>query len=476
MFVNLSEVIDYICDHEIQMIDLKYVNLYGGWHHITLPAARLNEEAFLRGIPFDGSSTPGFKTTEAGDMVLIPDPRTAYFDPFWEIPTLSLFCGIAEADTREPFARDPRSIADRAEAYLRDTGIATHSHWSPEFEFYIFDSVNYTNNDHQAIYSIDSISANWNTHKPEDKNISHRLGHHGGYHAAPPMDTAYNLRSEMVSLLEHADIPVRYHHHEVGGPGQNEIEIMLDSMRRSADKAMWTKYIIKMVCHRHGKTATFMPKPLYGVAGSGMHFHQHLFKGNAPLFYEKGGYADLSETAMYYIGGLLKHGPALLALTNPSTNSYKRLVPGFEAPVRSFFSLGNRSAAIRIMKYATEPMEKRIEFRPPDATGNIYLSMSAQLMAGIDGIINKIDPREEGFGPYDVNVFSLPPEERDKIAELPTNLQDALIALEKDHDFLLKGDVFSEDMIQTWIKQKRKEEVELLRRPHPYEMEMYYEA
>lgn len=475
MFLYREEVLDYLQDHQIAMVDLKFVNLFGGWHHITLPASHFTSETFDKGIAFDGSSTPGFKTTEAGDMVLLPDPRTAYHDPFWDAPTLSLFCGIAEADTREPFSRDPRSIAARAEAYLAETGIATHSKWGPEFEFYIFDSINYRNNDHQAAYSIDSEEAGWNS-MIEGKNRGHRMGAGSGYHAAPPMDRSFNLRSRMVGLLEAADIPVNYHHHEVGGPGQNEIEIILDTLRRSADKAMWTKYVIRMVAEHAGKTATFMPKPLHNIAGSGMHFHQHLFKGEEPVFFQKGGYADLSDAALYYIGGLLAHGPALLALTNPSTNSYKRLVPGFEAPVKSFFSLGNRSAAIRIMKYATEPMEKRIEFRPPDATCNIYLAMSAQLMAGIDGILNKLDPREMGFGPFDVNMFDLPQQERDKIQSLPTSLDQALTALEGDQDFLLQGNVFSKDLIDTWIRVKREEAARLRRRPHPYEMEMYYDV
>jgi len=475
MFITREEVLDYLHDHQIQMVDLKFVNLFGGWHHITLPASHVNHETFDRGIAFDGSSTPGFKTTEAGDMVLLPDPRTAYHDPFWDVPTLSLFCSIAEADTRAPFSRDPRSIAGRAEQYLQDCGIATHSKWGPEFEFYIFDSINYRNTDHEAGYVIDSEEAGWNSMLP-GRNEGHRMGAHAGYHAAPPMDRSYNLRSEMVRLLEGADIPVNYHHHEVGGPGQNEIEIILDSLRRAADKAMWTKYVIRMVAKNHGKTATFMPKPLYNVAGSGMHFHQHLFRGEEPLFYKKGGYADLSDTALYYIGGLLSHGPALLALTNPSTNSYKRLVPGFEAPIKSFFSLGNRSAAIRILKYATEPMEKRIEFRPPDASCNIYLAMAAMLMAGIDGIQRRLDPRELGFGPFDVNVYNLPPAERDKIASLPTSLDEALNALEQDQDFLLAGGVFTPDLLETWISRKRDEAAQLRRRPHPFEMELYYDV
>ena len=475
MFVSREEVLDYMHDHEIQMVDLKFVNLFGGWHHITLPASHFNLETFERGIAFDGSSTPGFKTTEAGDMVLLPDPRTTYPDPFWDVPTISLFCSIAEADTREPFSRDPRSIAARAEEYLVQSGIATHSKWGPEFEFYIFDSINYRNDEHQSSYMIDSEEAGWNS-MLAGPNQGHRMGAHGGYHATPPADRGYNLRSEMVRHLEAADIPVNYHHHEVGGPGQNEIEILLDTLRRSADKAMWSKYVIRMVAQVHGKTATFMPKPLYGVAGNGMHFHQHLFKDGEPLFYEKGGYADLSDTALHYIGGLLTHGPALLALTNPSTNSYKRLVPGFEAPVKSFFSLGNRSAAIRIMKYATEPMEKRIEFRPPDGTCNIYLAMAAMLMAGIDGIKRKIDPTKAGFGPFDVNLFTMPEEQRETIASLPTSLDAALDALEADHGFLLAGDVFTPDLIATWIKVKRAEADQLRRRPHPYEMELYYDA
>jgi glutamine synthetase len=474
MFVSRDEVLGYIQDHQIEMVDIKYVNLFGGLHHITLPVSHFDDATFVRGIPFDGSSTPGFKSTEAGDMVLLPDPKTAYPDPFCKRPTLSMFCHIVEADTREPFARDPRGIAKRAEAYLKTAGVASHSRWAPEFEFYIFDSIHYCNTENESSYRIDSKQAIWNA--GADNNGSHLMGHHAGYHAAQPRDPSHDLRTEMVCHLEASDIPVNYHHHEVGGPGQNEIEVILDTLPRAADKAIWAKYVIRMTAHNAQKVASFMPKPLHNVAGSGMHFHQHLFQGETPLFYEKGGYADLSDTALYYIGGLLKHGSALLALTNPSTNSYKRLVPGFEAPVKSFFSLGNRSAAIRIMKYATEPLEKRIEFRPPDATCNIYLAMAAQLMAGIDGIVNKIDPRVEGFGPYDVNVFNLPQAERDLIQSLPTSLDAALDALEEDHDFLLQGDVFTKDLLETWISTKRAEAANLRRRPHPHEMELYFDA
>ncbi len=475
MFEHREEVLGYIIDHEIEMVDLKFVNLFGGWHHITLPAAQFTQDVFEEGVPFDGSSTPGFRSTEAGDMVLLPDPRTAYHDPFWEMPVLSIFCDIAEADTREPFVRDPRSVAARAEEYLRSSGIGTHSKWGPEFEFYLFDSINMANDEHRAMVHIDSEEGAWNR-MLDEANEGYRIGNHGGYHVSPPADRSYNLRSEMVRQLQAAEIPVRYHHHEVGGPGQNEIEIMMDTLRRAADKAMWVKYVIRMVAHQYGRTATFMPKPLYNIAGNGMHFHQHLFNEGDPLFYEKGSYADLSPTARWYIGGLLYHGASLLALTNPSTNSYRRLVPGFEAPVKAFYSLGNRSAAVRILKYATQPMEKRIEFRPPDATCNIYLAMAAQLMAGIDGIKRKIEPAEYGFGPFDVNVFKLPPEERDKIQSLPGSLTEALDALEKDHDYLLQGGVFTEDIIKTWIAQKRIEADALRGRPHPYEFEMYYEC
>ncbi len=477
MFRNPGEVIKFAQDKKIEMIDLKFIDLFGRWHHLSLPRSQLNLDMFRRGVPYDGASTPGFKSVESGDMVLLPDVKTAKLDPFWNMPTLSLICSSAEADTCELYKREPRRVAQKAEEYLVKTGIADRSMWATEFEFYIFDSIAYKNDINMASYIIDSKEADWNSALEEEKNLGHKIPTHGGYHAIPPLDALFDVRAEMVKIVEDGGIKVRYHHHEVGGPGQSEIEILEDTLTNMGDITMWIKYVVKMVARKRGRTVTFMPKPLYNEAGNGMHFHQHMFKGNRPLFYDRKGYAGLSKLALYYIGGLLSHGPALLALTNPSTNSFKRLVPGFEAPVKLFFSLANRSAAIRIPKYAQKPAEKRMEFRPPDNTCNVYLALAAQLMAGIDGIKRKIDPTRAGFGPIDKNVFALPQEEKDKIASVPTTLKEALDALRQDHKFLLEGGVFSEDILEVWIDQKLNNEYnEVRNRPHPYEMSLYYDV
>ena len=477
MFNNPKEVIRFAQDKKIEMVDLKFIDLFGKWHHLSLPKSQLNMGMFKRGVPFDGSTTPGFKSVESGDMVLIPDIKTAKLDPFWNMQTLSFICSSSEIDDLKPFKREPRYIAQKAEEYLIKTGIADKSLWSTEFEFYIFDSISYKNDINMSSYVIDSNEADWNSGLMEVKNLGHKIPTHSGYHAIPPLDDLFDVRTEMVKLIEEGGIPVRYHHHEVGGPGQSEIEILHDTLTNMGDITMWIKYVIKMVAKGHNHTVTFMPKPLYNEAGNGMHFHQHLFKNGKPLFYSKKGYAGLSQLALYYIGGLLTHGSALLALTNPSTNSYKRLVPGFEAPVKLFFSLANRSAAIRIPKYATDPKEKRLEFRPPDGTCNVYLALAAQLMAGIDGIKRKIDPTKAGFGPFDLNIFALGPKEKEKMKSVPTTLKEALEALKEDHQFLLEGDVFTEDILEIWIDHKlNKEYNEVRNRPHPYEMSLYYDV
>ena len=476
-FRSAKEVTKLARDKKIEMVDLKFIDLFGKWHHLSLPVSQLSIDMFKKGVPFDGSSTPGFKSVESGDMVLIPDVRTAKLDPFWNMPTLSFICSSFEIGSSKPFKREPRYIAQRAEEYLTKTGIAEKSIWSTEFEFYIFDSVSYRNDINMASYIIDSNEADWNSGLMEGKNLGHKIPSHSGYHAIPPLDDLFEVRTEMVQLIERGGIPVRYHHHEVGGPGQSEIEILHDTLTNMGDITVWIKYVIKMVARKHDHTVTFMPKPLYNEAGSGMHFHQYLFKGGKSLFYDKKGYAGLSKLALYYIGGLLSHGSALLALTNPSTNSYKRLVPGFEAPVKLFFSLANRSAAIRIPEYATEPQYKRMEFRPPDGTCNVYLALAAQLMAGIDGIKRKIDPTKAGFGPFDQNIFALSPEERQNLKSVPTTLKEALEALEGDHQFLLEGGVFTEDLLEIWIDHKLNREYnEVRNRPHPYEMNLYYDV
>ena len=407
-------------------------------------------------------------------MVLIPDLHTGKIDPFWEIPTLSFICTTLEADSHEIFTNDPRNIAIRAEAFLQETGIGDESRWGPEYEFYIFDDVEYESGSNRASYRLNCREADWNS---AEGGHGHYIPLHGGYHAIPPKDQFYNLRTEMTMHLEAMGVPVKYHHHEVGGPGQSEIETPMMGLVEAGDVTMLIKYVTKMTAHRHGLTVTFMPKPLYGEAGSGMHFHQHIFKQGCNVFYDPMGYGYLSQTALYYIGGLLSHGAALLAITNPSTNSYRRLVPGYEAPVNAFFSLGNRSAAVRIPKYANQPDTARIEFRPPDATGNVYLMLAAQLLAGIDGIIKGIDPTQEGFGPFDANIFAWSAEQRAKIKALPNSLDTALIALEEDHEFLLAGNVFSEELIRQWIDFKRHQEYyPVQNRPHPYEMSLYFDV
>jgi len=467
---------DFIRRHKVEMIDLKFSDLFGRWQHLTLPVSAFEPAVLERGVAFDGSSVAGFRRKEAGDLVLIPDPGTALLDPFWEMPTLSLICQAAHADTCTSFTRDPRAIARRAIEYLRKSGVATDSLWLAELEFYIFNEVSYGNEVNAAFYRINSEEADWNAAGSGAKQLGHNIPHQGGYHAIPPLDRLYQLRARMVKLIEQAGIPVRYHHHEVGGPGQCEIELTRRPLLQSADGTMWAKYLIKNAAIKSGLSATFMPKPLYAEAGSGMHFHQNLVRGRKNLFHGRVGAEGLSELALFYIGGLLAHGRALLALTNPSTNSYKRLVPGFEAPTLLFFGLANRSAAIRIPKYAQEPAEKRIEFRPPDGTCNVYLAMAAMLMAGLDGIRRRIDPRKAGMGPINTDIRRLRPEELQGITPVPASLREALQALQEDHAFLTTAGVFPEEFVSVWAEQKvAREADEVQNRPHPYEMTLYYD-
>lgn len=474
MFQDFEEAHQFIDEHSIQTVDLKYSDLWGRWHHLTIPTSQFTAKLMTRGIGFDGSSV-GLKNVKAGDMVMSPDLTTGFQDPFWDVPTLSFICTTLDADTHEIFNNDPRNIAQQAEAYLRSTGIATESRWGPEFEFYLFDNASFENQDHRAGYGFDSLASE--AQSSATGSSGSYIPVHGGYHVAPPKDRFYNLRNEIILHLEAMGVPVKYHHHEVGSLGQVEIEVPMMGLIPAGDAIMLAKYTTKMVAVQHGKVATFMPKPVYGEAGNGMHFHQHIFDEDTNLFYDKDGYGYLSETARYYIGGLLHHGAALLGFTNPSTNSYRRLIPGYEAPINAFYSLGNRSAAIRIPKYANQPDTARFEFRPPDATANPYLALAAQLMAGIDGIQKKMDPTELGFGPINEDVFSWSEEKRATIKPLPTSLESALNALEEDHEFLLAGDVFSEDLIANWIKHKREEEYTQVRnRPHPYEMSLYFDV
>ncbi len=473
---SYNELRTLIRRHKIEMVDLKFVDLFGRWHHVTLPTGSFDARTFERGVPFDGSGVAGFRRKEAGDMALIPDPATALLDPFWEIPTLSIICRVVEADTQDEFTRDPRVIAQRAVRYMKQLGIATRSLWMAELEFYVFSQVAYANDVNHAFYQIDSEEADWNTASGEENQMGHNIPHKGGYHAIPPLDRLSGLRAEMSRMIEQAGMPVRYHHHEVGGPGQCEIELTRQPLLKTADGIMWAKYVIKRLAVRKNRSATFMPKPLYDEAGSGMHFHQNLMKGNRNLFFDRNGPHGLSDTALHYIGGQLKHGRALLALTNPSTNSYKRLVPGFEAPTLLFYGVANRSAAIRIPKYANEAAEQRIEYRPSDATANVYLSMAAMLMAGLDGIRKRIDPRKRGWGPIDEDIKSLSKAKLRKIVPVPTSLRESLQALEEDHRFLTEGGVFPEDFFPVWIDRKIRHEADAIRnRPHPYEMSLYFD-
>jgi glutamine synthetase len=471
MFQALDEAVAFIRHKSVAMVDLKFCDLWGRWRHVTLPSGRFNARLLETGVGFDGSSL-GLSAVKSGDLVLVPELATAFLDPFWDVPTISFLCATLEADSRQPFPHDPRTLAARAEEFLRTSGVGDASVWGPEFEFYLFDGVSYENGMNVAAYRVESREADWKSH---ELGSGYTIPRHGGYHAIPPQDHLHNARTKISMHLETIGIPVKYHHHEVGGPGQCEVETRMLPMVRAGDVTLLAKYVARMTAREMGMTATFMPKPLFGEAGSGLHFHQQVWRGDANAFYDPAGYGCLSETARFYIGGLLTHGPAVMALTNPSTNSYRRLVPGYEAPVSAIFSLGNRSAAIRIPKYANSPESARLEFRPPDATCNPYLAVAAQLMAGIDGVRRRMEPTALGFGPYDEDVFSWPAEKRAQIKALPTSLDEALDALERDHDFLLEGAVFSPEMIHRWVARKRSEERSVRDRPHPFEIELYYD-
>lgn len=473
MFQEFGDSLQYVQKHEIKLIDLKYCDLWGSWRHLTIPATQFTARLLETGIGLDGSSV-GLKNVKAGDMIMVPDISSGFVDPFWEVPLLSFLCTIQSGDVHEVFSNDPRGIALRAESYLQSTGIGTHSRWGPEFEFFVFDKAVYKNIMGQAGYSFISGAAEWSR---RENGVGPYLAQHGGYHACPPKDRYFNLRNNLALTLDSMGVPVKYHHHEVGSAGQLEVETPMMGIISAGDAVLLVKYAAKMTAAQYQKSVTFMPKPIYGEAGNGMHFHQNLFDSKRNVFYDPDTYGCLSQTAKYYIGGLLHHGPAVLGLTNPSTNSYRRLVPGYEAPVNAFYSLGNRSAAIRIPKYACRSDTARIEFRPPDATCNPYLALAAQLMAGIDGIKRQLDPADLGYGPIDEDIFSWTDNKRREIKPLPTSLEEALQALEEDHEFLLEGDVFNENLIQAWVEHKREAECYPVRsRPHPYEMSLYYDV
>ncbi len=467
-----SDVSALIKSEDIKILDFKFCDLLGTWQHFSSSVTDYNEEIFENGLGFDGSSIRGWKTIEASDMLVIPDSTTAWVDPFYAHPTLSFICSIEDPITREPYNRDPRGVAARAEAYLKSTGVADTAYFGPEPEFFIFDDVRYANESGGAHYSVDSHEAVWNTDADEEQNnLGYKIRNKAGYFPVPPHDTLQDIRSEMVLTMELLGIHCEAQHHEVATAGQCEIDMRFAPLKRMADQVQIYKYVVRNVANQHGKTVTFMPKPVFGDNGSGMHTHQSLWKGGNTLMVGD-GYAGLSETALHYIGGILKHARALIAITNPTTNSFKRLVPGFEAPVSMVMSARNRSAAIRIPTYSPSPKAKRIEFRSPDATCCPYLAFSAMLLAGLDGIQNKVDPGD----PVDKDLYHLAPEELARIPQAPASLEAALDALEADHEFLLKGDVFSEDLIKSFIAGKRAECDQLRLRPHPYEFELYYDA
>lgn len=476
IFASPEEALRFVADDEVEMVDLTFTDLIGRWHHVTLPGAAFKENTFSSGVAIDSSSVPGFKSPKRGDNVLVPDLKTGRIDPFWETKTLTFTCSVFEAGTMKPFIRDPRNVLKKAEDYLASLKIADGCKFSPEYEFYIFDGAEFINQHNQASYFLASQEAGWIPNGDDSLGLGNKIPHQSGYHAMPPRDLYYNIRADMVKRMTKEGIKVKYHHHEVGAPGQLEIEVLFEEPLDAADQGMLIKYIARMVAKSRGKTITFMPKPLYDTAGSGMHFHQFLHAEGKSLFYEEGGYANLSPLAIDYIAGLLKHTPAVMGFTNASTNSYKRLVPGFEAPTRIFFGLANRSACIRIPKYDDNELVKRIEFRPGDATGNIYLAIAAQLLAGLDGVKNKFDASAYNFGPFDQDIKNIPPEQLENIGSVPTNLQDALDKLDGDRDFLTSAGVFTDDLIDAWIDFKLENEFhQLQNRPHPYEMELYFD-
>jgi len=475
MFTAISQAHNFCEENSIKMIDFMMVDLDGRWRHLTMPVGRFTERTLEDGVGFDGSNY-GFAPVEKSDMVFVPDLVSAHVDVFAEVPTLAVLGDVYVIDLPENtrFDQYPRNVALRAEEYMRKLGIADEMRIGPEFEFHVFEHVSYQVEPNGSRYRVDTEQAAWNTGRKRG-NLGYKLPVKGGYHIAPPMDRLSGFRSHVCMLMERQGIRVKYHHHEVGGPGQLEIEVESGSMAEMADKTMMTKYLIKNAAIAERKTATFMPKPVYAEAGNGMHVHIQLFKGGEPLFYDANGYSQLSETALWFIGGLLTHARALCAFTNPSTNSYKRLVPGYEAPVTIGYATSNRSSVIRIPAYAKAPEQKRFELRCPDGTCNPYYAFSAILMAGLDGIRKQIDPRKEGFGPYDFNLYNLSPEEQRKIRRLPRSLDEALDALEGDREFLTAGGVFPERLIEIWIGKKREDAASYNRLPHPVEFEMYYD-
>ena len=473
MTKTAKAVVQRIKDQGIQIIDARFTDLFGGWQHYSLPATRLTEELMEEGLGFDGSSIKGFQVINESDMLMIPDPTTAFVDPTLKVPTLVITCDIIDPLQRKPYSRDPRTVAKKAEAYLKRTGIGDTAYFGPEAEFFLFSDVRFSQGANHGFYHLDSPEAVWNTGaEVPGGNKGARIRHKDGYFPVPPTDTLQDIRSEMILKMAEVGIEIELHHHEVATAGQCEIDMKFDSLVSMADKVQKYKYIVRQVAREYGLSATFMPKPIFGDNGSGMHVHQSLWQDGEPLFFDETQYALLSKLAQYYIGGILKHAPALLAICAPTTNSYRRLVPGFEAPINLVYSQRNRSAAIRIPTYSSSPTARRIEFRAPDPQANPYLAFAAMLMAGLDGIQNKIAPPP----PLDVDIYELSPEDRRAIRSTPGSLSEALDALELDNAFLLKGGVFTPDLIDAFIDTKRKEAISLALRPHPHEFMMYYDA
>jgi glutamine synthetase len=467
-----SEVIAFAKEHGAKMLDLKFLDFPGLWQHTTLPIHRLDESFFEDGAGFDGSSIRGWQPIHASDMLLIPDPTTARMDPFPKEPTLSLICNIVEPITREPYTRDPRNVAQKAERYLRSTGLADTAYFGPEAEFFVLDDIRYEQTAQGAFYHLDSAEGTWNTGRCEQPNLGYKPRHKEGYFPVPPTDSLLDLRTEMVLELEKMGVEIEVQHHEVATAGQCEIDMKFEPLLKMGDNLMWFKHVVKNVARRNGRTVTFMPKPIFGDNGSGMHIHISLWKDGKPLF-SGDKYAGLSQMALHFIGGILKHAQAICAFSNASTNSYRRLVPGYEAPINLAYSSRNRSAAIRIPMYSPSPKSKRIEFRTPDPSCNPYLTFAACLMAGLDGVENRVSPGD----PLDKDIYALSPEELKEVPKTPFSLYEALDALKADHEFLLRGDVFTPDVITEWVDYKMEKEVKpVLLRPVPWEFALYFDC
>jgi glutamine synthetase len=472
MTLDAKGVFELIKEHKIQMVDLRFIDVPGTWQHFSMPVSAFEEDAFTDGLGFDGSSVRGFQVINESDMLVVPDASSAFIDPILEVPTIALICDIRDPLTGEDYSRDPRYVARKAEAYLKESGIADRSYWGPEAEFFLFNDVRYQAQPYMSFFSVDSDEGWWNSGQDMGFNHGQQIPAKRGYFPCAPTDSQQDIRSKIVLAMQQVGITVEVHHHEVATAGQAEIDMRFDALVKMADSLIKYKYIVKNVARQNNLTATFMPKPLFGDNGSGMHTHQSLWKGDDNIFFDETGYAHLSQAAKYYIGGLLQHAPALLALAAPTTNSYRRLVPGFEAPVNLVYSQRNRSAACRIPMYSSSPKSKRIEFRCPDPTCNPYLAFPAMLMAGLDGIRNKIDPGN----PLDKDIYELSPAELAEVRSVPASLAEALDALEQDYEFLLQGNVFTPDLIETWIDYKRENEVIPVQlRPTPYEFSLYYD-